>query len=604
MATSASQLSAPEYDVILAPNVRAPLHDGVKLATDIYLPARGCDRVPGRFPALLIRTPYNKEGSRGVGEFYARRGYVLAAQDVRGRYQSEGEFYGFRDEGPDGYDAVEWVAAQSWCDGKVGTFGASYCAAVQSALASFNPPHLAAMIVQFGPSSYFHSAMRQNGALEMRFLVYAFSMAASSKEALADPVLRQALEHASAHVWDYLHAGPIRKGTTPLRLVPSYEQWAIDLQTHVTYDEHWKHAGFGPRPHYDRHADVPTLYIGGWYDTYTRSTVENFIALRARQKRPVHLLMGPWTHGGAGVPEAGDLSFLPDGGARWEPDIQLPWFDQWLKGRDTGRAAAAPVRYFVMGAGTEPVAADTVVRCGGEWREAQAWPPAGTTLKPFFLHPDSTLRTTAPAAGADSETTFLFDPANPVPTIGGNLSAMPLPAGGFDQRGDRRFPGGVLDLPLSARADVLSFVTEPLEADLEIVGPVRAQLFVSSTAPDTDFTAKLIDVWPTTRDRPTGAAIGITDSIGRLRFRDGYESEKLATPGEICELSFELYPTACRFRKGHRIRVDISSSNYPRFDLNPNTGGPLGQDLRRRTAENTVHHSAKHPSCLVLSVVG
>jgi putative CocE/NonD family hydrolase len=582
--------------------VRLPLRDGVCLATDLYFPATGCDRSPGTFPCILIRTPYDRTASRGTGEYYARRGYVFASQDVRGRFASEGDFYGFKNEGPDGYDTVEWLAAQPWSNGKIGTMGSSYCGAVQSALAALDPPHLAAMIVQFGPSSYYHHSMRHNGALEQRFLVYAFSMAASSKEARANPALAKVFNEACQRVWDYLKEGPIRQGTTPLQLLPLYEQWAIDLQEHVCYDEHWRAPGWGGLPYYDRRADVPTLFVGGWYDTYTRSTAENFTGLHGRLRNPVHMLIGPWTHGGVGVPEAGDLTFAPNGGVRYEEDVRLPWFDQWLKGTDQGLAEAPPVRYFLMGSDAPQAQTGRTIPFGIGWRETNSWPPPNTASTPFYFHADGSLQTEAPT-DPTAATTYLFDPTNPVPTIGGNLSAMPLPAGGFDQRGDSRFPGGTPGLPLSARADVLCFQTEALTEDIEIAGPVRARLFVSSTAPDTDFTAKLIAVLPPSPGYPAGAAINLTDSIGRLRFREGFEEERIGTPGTIYELSFELYPTACRFAKGQRIRVDISSSNYPRFDANPNTGGSLAHERVRRTAENTLHLDTSHPSHILLSVV-
>jgi putative CocE/NonD family hydrolase len=595
--------SESAYDVVCVPNVMLPLRDGVRLATDLYFPARGVDRVAGELPAIVIRTPYDRTGSRGTGEFYARRGYVFASQDVRGRFASEGDFYGFKNEGPDGYDTVEWLASQPWCNGKVGTLGSSYCGAVQSALAALNPPHLSAMVVQFGPSSYYHSAMRHNGALELRFLVYAFGMAASSKEARANPALAKAFNDASQHVWDYLREGPIRKGTTPLQLLPIYEQWALDLQEHVCYDEHWRAPGWGGRPYYDERADVPTLFVGGWYDTYTRSTCENFVGLHGRQENPVHMLIGPWTHSAVGVPEAGDLTFAPDGGVRYEADVRLPWFDQWLKGMDQGLDAAPPVRYFLMGRNPSLPESGSKIPFGQGWRDAHSWPPAGTSLRPFFFHADGALCASEPSE-PHASTTYVYDPAKPVPTIGGNLSAMPLPAGGFDQKGDARFPGGTVGLPLSARADVLSFQTELLTDDIEIAGPVQVRLFVSSTAPDTDFTAKLVAVLPPSPGYPAGAAINLTDSICRLRFRDGYETEELGVPGTVYELVFDLYPTACRFMAGQRIRVDISSSNYPRFDTNPNTGGDLARERCRRTAENTLHHSSQYPSHILLPVQG
>ncbi|MBM4080690.1 MAG: CocE/NonD family hydrolase, partial [Planctomycetes bacterium] len=475
-------------------------------------------------------------------------------------------------------------------------------AAVQSALASLNPPHLAAMIVTYGPSSYYHSSMRHNGVLELRFVTYAFTMASTSKEAIADPNIKAALDHACANVWDWLKAGPIRRGCTPLRLVPSYEQWCIDLLTHARYDDYWKQPGYGPRPYYDQHADVPTLYVGGWYDSYTRSTVENFIALSRRQKTPVHLLMGPWHHGGAGQPLAGDVSFMPDGGLSDYETVRLQWFDHFLRGMDTGVETRPRVRYFVMGGGPGPQAKAKVMLHGGVWKSAATWPPPGSTPTPFYFHAHGSL-TPQPPTGDPEPTRYTYDPADPVPTIGGHLSAISIPAGGFDQRNDPRFPGSRGSLPLSARRDVLRFATAPLEEAIEIAGPIRLKLWVSTDAPDTDFTAKLLDVYPPGPNHPDGCALNITDSICRLRFRNGFEQERLAEPGNAYELEFEMYPSANLFAKGHQIRVDISSSNYPRFELNPNTGGPLGVERRTRAAENALHHSQSKPSHILLPVM-
>ena len=595
--------SEPEYDVLVARDVWVPLRDGVRLAADVYLPARGFDRAPGTHPALLIRTPYDKNGSAATGAYYARRGYALVAQDVRGRYASEGEFFAFADEAEDGYDTVEWVAGQPWCNGKVGTLGASYCAAVQSALACLRPPGLAAMVVQFGPSSYYHSSMRHNGVLELRFLVYAFSMAASSREAAANPGLRRVLNEAASHAWDYIRSGPIREGSTPLHLVPSYENWAVDILTRAAYDDFWRSPGFGPKPHYDAHADVPTLYVGGWYDTYTRSTVENFRALTGRQQTPVHALLGPWTHGGVGAGEAGDATFRPAGDIDFEA-VRLRWFDEWVKGMDRGLTDEDPVTYFVIGAGA-PVA-DTAgkIAKGGEWRTARTWPPPEARETRIFLRGGGALDASPPTDEDPTSTSYVFDPRDPVPTIGGNLSAMPLPAGMFDQRNDPRFPeSGGNGLPLAARRDVLTFVSTPYEKGIELAGPVVVELYVSTDGPDTDFTAKLLELCPSSAAHPGGLALNLTDGIARLRYRNGYEQEELAEPGKVYRLCFELYPTAIRVRARHRLRLDVSSSNYPRFELNPNTGGTLGEDRLLRVAENTVHHSPQYPSSVVVHVL-
>ncbi|MEW6358509.1 MAG: CocE/NonD family hydrolase [Planctomycetota bacterium] len=579
-----------------------PLRDGVRLATDIYFPAINGEKVEGEFPVALTRTPYDKANLAATGKYYAERGYIAAMQDVRGRYASEGTFYPFAHEGPDGYDTVEWLAAQSWCNGKVGTLGASYCAADQSALASLNPPHLSAMIVTYGPSSYYHSSMRHNGVLELRFFVYAFSMAATSREAMADPTIKAALDDANAHIWEWVKAGPIRAGNSPLRLIPSYEQWCLDILTHAKYDDYWKQPGYGPRPHYDRHADVPTLYVGGWYDSYTRSTCENFVELNKRQKTAVHLLMGPWTHGGAGSPVAGDVSFRPDGGLSDYEAVRLRWFDHWLKGLPTGIEKSNAVKYFVMGGGPGSQEQGRTIFHGGQWKSADTWPPPGMKPTPFYFHADGAL-TQKPPEDEAAPTTYLFDPRDPVPTIGGHLSAIPTPAGGFDQRSSSRFPACSGTLPLAARQDVLCFVTEPLAHPVEIAGPIRVRLWVSTDGPDTDFTAKLLDIYPPSPNYPNGCALNITDSIMRLRFRNSFEKEELAEPGKVYEISFEMYPSANLFAQGHQIRVDISSSNYPRFEVNPNTGGALGVERRTRTAENSVYHSKSRPSHILLPVV-
>ena len=602
MSTHTQACSAPSYEALVERNVMMPLRDGVRLATDLYFPARNGQKVEEQFPVVLTRTPYDKLGQDATGKYFAERGYVAAMQDVRGRYASEGTFYAFAHEGPDGYDTVEWLAAQPWCNGKVGTHGGSYCAAVQSALASLNPPHLAAMIPTYGPGSYYHSSMRQNGVLELRFYTYAFSMAARSKEAMADPKLKTALDAANASIWDWVKSYPIRPGNSPLRLVPSYEQWCIDISTHAAYDDYWQLPGYGPRPYYDQHADVPTLYVGGWYDTYTRNTLENFVELGKRQKTPVHVLMGPWTHGGAGSAAAGDVSSRPDGGLSDFRATQLRWFDQWLKGLPTGIEHLQPVKYFVMGGGSGPEDGTRTIYQGGVWKSADSWPPPGMAPTPFYFHADGALSTVAPS-GDSTPTEYQFDPSNPVPTIGGHLSAIPIPAGGFDQRNDPRFPFSTGKLPLSARPDVLCFTSEPLQEDVEIAGPLQVKLWVSTDGPDTDFTAKLIDQYPPSANYPAGCALNLTDSIIRLRFRNGLEQEELATPSEVYEVCFELYPMANLFAKGHQIRVDISSSNYPRFELNPNTGGPLGADRCLRVAQNSLHHSSSCPSHIVLPVI-
>ncbi len=599
------QGSYQQYDAICRSNVMIPMRDGVRLATDIYFPALGGQPAPGKFPVILERTPYDKAGSGNVtnGTYYARRGYVCAIQDVRGRFVSEGEWYPFAKEAPDGYDTVEWLAAQEWSDGQVGTMGASYCGSDQSALATLNPPHLSTMIVAVGASNYYHCSMRQNGALEQRFMIYAFRMATTSKEAFADANIKAAVDRAFANVGEWVSRAPLKKGTSPLRMLPNYEQWVLDLFTHGEYDDYWKQRGYAISQYYEEHADVPTLYLGGWYDSYARATCENYTALSKMKKSQQVLMMGPWTHGGWGVTNAGDVDFGNHSFINYN-DLRLAWFDHFLKGMHTEVSDWSPVKIFVMGTGEGLPNYQGRLHHSGYWRDEEDFPLPDTQFAPYYLHADGELSATPPTADG-SISRFSFDPQDPVPTIGGGISAADpiMGAGAFDQRGNSRFFGCTDTLPLNARSDVLTFQTPPLENDVEVTGPITVKLHASSSAHDTDFTAKLIDVCPLSDDYPDGLAINLTDSIIRARYRNGWDTPELLEPGKVYELVFELYPTSNIFKKGHRIRLDISSSNWPRFDVNPNTGGDLGVERRLEIAEQTIHHEPEHPSHVVLPII-
>ena len=599
------QGSHQQYDAICQSNVMIPMRDGVCLATDIYLPAIAGQPASGKFPVILERTPYDKAASGNVtnGTYYARRGYVCVNQDVRGRFASDGEWYPFAKEAPDGYDTVEWLAAQEWSDGQVGTMGGSYCGSDQSALATLNPPHLSTMIVAVGASNYYHCSMRQNGALEQRFMIYAFRMATTSKEAFADANIKAAVDKAFANVDEWVSRAPLKKGTSPLRMLPNYEQWVLDLFTHGEYDDYWKQRGYAISQYYEEHADVPTLYLGGWYDSYARATCENYTALSKMKKSRQMLLMGPWTHGGWGVSNAGDVDFGNHSFINYN-DLRLAWFDHFLKGMHTEVSAWSPVKIFVMGTGEEIPNYQGRLHHSGYWRDEQDFPLPDTQFTLYYLHADGELSSTLPTADG-STSRFSFDPRDPVPTIGGGISAADpiMGAGAFDQRGNSRFFGCEDTLPLNARSDVLTFQTPPLEGDVEVTGPITIKLHASSSARDTDFTAKLIDVCPLSDDYPDGLAINLTDSIIRARYRNGWDAPELLEPGKIYEFVFQLYPTSNVFKKGHRIRLDISSSNWPRFDVNPNTGGDLGVERRLEIAEQTIYHESEHASHVVLPII-
>jgi len=599
--------SAQSYGVYCDSDVMIPARDSINLATDLYFPAFNETPVSGKFPVILERTPYDKASQQNVAKakFFARRGYICAIQDVRGRFKSEGEWYPFAKEAHDGYDTVEWLGIQSWSDGQVGTMGDSYAGSDQSALATLNPSHLSTMIVAVGASNYFHSSMRQNGALEQRFLIYTFRMAANSKEAEANPALKKRLRE----LWpdglrEIIESFPLRKGSTILKELPNYEQWAIDILTNVTYDEYWKQRGYAINEYIEEHADVPSLYLGGWYDTYPRNTIQNFLDFSAAKHADQKLLMGPWTHGQYEVTYAGDSDFGTESHINYN-DLKLSWFDHYLKNMNTEIADWPKVRFFTIGTGDGHINYDGRLNRGGYWRTAADWPLKSTEYKEYYLNRNGSLTTELLDLDTDSCSKYTFNPRYPVPTIGGSLSAAEpwLCPGAFDQRGDpKRFIGSDNNLPLNSRDDVLTFQTEELDIDLEITGPIKVRLWISSSAKDTDFTVKLIDWFPATDEYVDGMAINITDSIIRTRFRNGWDNEELMVPGTPYLIEFKLFPTSNIFKENHRIRIDVSSSNWPRFDVNPNTGGKIGIDKSSMCAEQTVYHNQDKPSCIVLPI--
>ena len=636
---SAHDPSAPEFDVVLRNDVRVPLRDGVQLATDIYLPARDGKALPGPHPALLCRTPYCKEeveAGSGYGQWFAARGYASIIQDCRGCYRSDGDVDFLAPEAEDGFDTLAWIAAQPWCDGRVGTWGTSWCGWTQTGPAALGAPSLAAMVPNMSGAIARESSVRHGGALELRFLAWAFwhSAANTQRRLKADPTLDAALNLDSPAFHDWLTRLPIRRGQTQLALVPAYEQWALRLLTETDNTDWWRSPSLAPALYHESWPDVPTLLVGGWYDSYTRSTFRNYEGLRSLGRDGVKVLVGPWTHGSTTVEQAfaGDVQFTEDAALDSFRDLHRRWFDAALMGRTTGIEEMPPVRIYVMGGGGGHRAGSGRLFHGGRWRDEQEWPLARTSYTPYYLHGDGTLSVEEPdidgAPPVGAATTYRFDPANPVPSIGGNVSSLvelgPMPPGvtdpayaprgsrmrdimspgGYDQReADHVWGCKAPHLPLGSRPDVLVFQTEPLAEDVEVTGPINVLLWVASSAPDTDFTAKLIDVYPPSPWYPSGYALNITDSILRLRYRSDGDTAEVYTPGDVVEITVTLYPTSNLFCAGHRIRLDISSSNFPRFDVNSNTGDPLGTERRRAGADNTVFHHGERPSHVVLPVI-
>ena len=547
--------------------VKVPMRDGVVLIADVYRP-----RAEGRYPVLLERTPYQRHDPQ-KGILLASHGYVVVLQDVRGRYDSEGEFYPFRNEANDGYDTVEWAAALPQSNGVVGMFGGSYVGATQMLAAMARPPHLVAINPYVTASEYYEGWTYQGGALMEWF-------ATSWASGLSNDTLRRKAEEL-ARPKDLVEtpaletelAVPLPK---PGELAPYYADWV----RHETADDYWK--AIKVSDHYAR-MNVKGLHMAGWHDIFSRGSIENYLGLRAGAETPEaragqRLIVGPWAHARTS-PEGkvGDVVFgkaaVPDG-----DDTLLAWAAWALRGEANAFAAGAPVRIFVMG--------DNV------WRDEQEFPPARARLTRYYLHAvrgangvsgDGVLSTKAP--GQEPPDRFEYDPANPVPTLGGRLCCgRALAPGPADQR------------PNESRPDVLVYSTPPLPADVEVTGFVTAEIQAATTARDTDFTAMLVDV------DPSGYARYLADGILRARYRRTRERAEPLEPGRVETYAIDLGATSNVFKAGHRIRLYVSSSNFPRFARNANTGEAAGA-ARTEKATQTVFHDRLRASALVLPVV-
>ncbi len=603
---------AGAYQVYSEHNTMVAMRDEVHLAADIHRPALDGRPQDGPFPVLLCRTPYNKSAEVRALEagFFTVRGYVTVLQDCRGRYASGGGFTKYVDEARDGFDTLDWLARQPWCNGKIGTYGLSYSAHTQAALACLNPPNLTCMWLESGGfSNAFLSGCRYGGAFELRQVTWAFREAKESQGVHAHPlVAKAAIENQNIHDW--FRRLPWKKGHSPLRWTPDYENYLMEIWSRETFDDFWRQTGLCAETHYAEFAGVPQVHMGSWYDPYARSTTDNYLALSREKPGPVSLIMGPWTHGARSVTHAGDadlgpLSILDNNLGRDYNHLRLRFFDHWLKGIENGWEDEPHVRIFVMGGGSGRRNSHRRLDHGGSWRAEREWPLARAINTAFYLQPGGGLSTES-APGSHPPSRYLFDPDRPVPTIGGNISSGTpiMEPGGFDQREAPEFHGcSPPYLPLAARSDVLPFQTDLLPEDLEITGPISVHLWIESSAVDTDFTAKLVDVYPPSSDYPEGYALNLCDGILRTKFRNSWENPDLMEPGTVYPVMVQLLPVSNLFVRGHRIRVDISSSNFPRFDVNGNTGENPATSPVRIPALNSVYHDAEHPSHALLPVV-
>ncbi len=569
-AIALAQTAAPvpeSHPVTVQTGVRVKMRDGVSLVADIYRP-----KTAGKFPVLLIRTPYNRKDP-ATGLFLASHGYVVIEQDTRGRFESEGEFYPFRYEANDGYDTIEWAAALPYSDGRVGMFGGSYVGATQMLAASSSPPHLVGIFPYVTAAEYYEGWTYEGGALMQWFA------SSWTSGLIVDTVTKKTAAANRSREWANqlpVDAYQLLRLPSPAEVAPYFRDWV----EHETNDEYWRKVKISD--HYGK-MNIHALHAGGWHDIFSGGSIRNYIDLRKQApteqaRNGQRLLMGPWAHA-ATSPEGkiGDVTFGPQAVLDMNATI-LKWYDFVMKGKKNEFASDSPVKIFVMG--------DNV------WRDEKEFPLARTAYTKYYLHAatgansasgDGALSTAPPKA--EKPDSFEYDPANPVPTIGGRLCCGGLPPGPADQR------------PNESRPDVLVYSTPPLERDVEVTGFITAELYAATSAKDTDFTAMIVDV------DPSGYARYLGDGILRARFRNSTAQAEPIDPGKVYKYTIDLWATSNVFKAGHRIRVYISSSNFPRFNRNLNTGEKTFGATRMEKARQTLYHDAEHPSAIVLPVI-
>jgi hypothetical protein len=577
MLPSISILGQTGSEFVFERGVAMTTRDGVKLRADIYRPAGD-----GNFPVLLTRTPYDKYADSEHARRAVARGYMVVVQDVRGRYTSEGEWYPFKHETDDGFDTVEWAAALPHSNGKVGMYGGSYVGATQMLAAIGHPPHLAGICPSLTASNYHENWTYQGGALEQFF-----------DESWTSILAQDTLNRESKQETNALIGAP----TLPLKKYPVFNKWTVDdgagltrklapyfldWLDHPTYDSYWKQ--WSIEENY-ANIQVPALTTAAWYDIFQGGSLRNFMGIKAhggseatRNGQRLLVIIG----GHAGGPrKVGELDFGPAAEEFDYDTAMLDWYDYLLQGKQNHFATDKPVKIFVMGE--------------NKWRQEDAWPLQRAVATSYFLHSDGKANSASgdgslSTVGAHSEAadSFVYDPANPAPTVGGPLCC--------DK--DLLAPGPLNQKNVEARSDVLVYSTPTLDQDVEVTGPVTLDLFAKSTAVDTDFTAKLVDVWP------NGFAQNLTEGILRAHFRESTTgAPKPIVPGKVYEYKIDLWSTSNVFLKGHSIRLEVSSSNFPRFDRNLNTGKDAGTDSVFVKATNAILHDSTHPSALVLPVV-
>jgi uncharacterized protein len=533
-------------------DIPVPMRDGVTLSTDLRLPSG-----TGPFPAILWRTPYNNTDP-GLLTRYVEQGYALVTQDCRGRFDSAGTFSTF-DEASDGHDTLAWIAAQPWSNGKVGMVGGSYGACTQFNAAWTNPPSLKAITPKVMGRDLFFDTLYVNG-------VFSLQLAASWGLTMAG----RANQNLSSIDWDSL-LSKLPLTSLPADAgyhIPFYDHWLA----HPTYDKFWR--AHSVEQHYDD-ISVPAFHFNGWYDLYAEGMLRNFTALAQKHgQNKQKIIIGPWAHS-LNTRITGQIDFGPQAIVNLD-ELETRWLARWVKDEDNGIDREPPVRLFTMGANT--------------WRNESTWPPANAQPQAFFLSSSGRANslfgdgalTAAPASPCPSDS-YTYDPARPVPVLGGNTFGSAS--------------GPTDHAPIERRDDVLIYTSPVLTEPLEATGYIQAVLFVSTDAPDTDFVARLCDVYP------DGRSIILCDTITRLSFREGFSTPVPAVPGQVYQLTLSLGVTSNVFLPGHKIRLQVTSSCFPRFARNLNTGENFASGAHFRPAHQIVHHSAQHPSRLILPVI-
>jgi putative CocE/NonD family hydrolase len=568
-----SNAAYPLNEIRIERHKAVPMRDGVILYADVYMPA-----APGKYPTIVTRTPYGSQRDAVHQNMmkFAQRGYAVVVQDVRGRYESDGKWEPFQDEAKDGYDTIEWAATQPFSNGKVATQGGSYLGHNQWQAASLNPPHLVAACPSLASTNIYANWITMGGAFRLSFN-YGWGVVRMPNRIMLPQYFHtenytpEELKYANILMHLPLNDGDLQSAGA---VVPHYRDWI----KHESYDDYWK--SISDEERFNK-IDVPTYVSGGWFDIFVMGTINGYMGMKNKgatpeARRGARMIIGPWGHGPS--QSYGDVDFTPAALVE-QFETELSFFDYHLKGIKNAIETDKPVRLFYMGA--------------NQWRSETDWPIPGTKYQELYLGNNGnansvrgkgTLSFTKPAkSGTD---TYRYDPQSPVPTTGGNnCCGTPTPSGPRDQR------------TLEQREDVLVYTSEFLEKPLTIAGPVKMKLHAATDGPDTDWMIKLVDV------HPNGFAMPVSEGILRAKFREGLDKIKLLTPDKVYEYEIEMTGTANVFQPGHRIRVDITSSNFPQFDRNPNTGEPLGTSTKTRIAKQSIHFGGTEISHILLPVV-